>query len=213
MNQPQINRLEMYKATNAYLDNNTAIWSAIPIVSRYKNNLVQIIDQIKQSAQDQEAAKVYLSASLKDLKLQVSDKIDILDDALEAYADDIGNHELLALSSNNKTSYYALPHEDFESKAKNVIGLLEDNLKELKDFGIYQEQLEDVKSSFNLFQDRRGKPRAYQIASRVATLSLEDLMLEADQAIEKLDKVMSRFRRSNVTFFNGYTAARVIVDH
>jgi hypothetical protein len=37
-------------------------------------------------------------------------------------------------------------------------------------------------------------------------------MDEGDKALEKLDRVMKRFKRSNSTFFNGYQAARTIVD-
>ena len=74
------------------------------------------------------------------------------------------------------------------------------------------EQVEDVKLQFNEFQSQRGKPRAYKIASRVATQNLEDLFEEADGYLKKLDKVMKRFKRSNATFFNGYLAARVTID-
>ncbi|MEO9483139.1 MAG: hypothetical protein ABJG47_06825 [Ekhidna sp.] len=60
MNKRQINKLEMMRATNAYLDSNSSIWNAIPIASSYKTGLAKAIDQIRTSAKDQEAAKVFI---------------------------------------------------------------------------------------------------------------------------------------------------------
>ncbi|WP_420578493.1 hypothetical protein [Ekhidna sp.] len=212
MRQSQINRLEMMQDTNTYLDANTAIWSAIPILTTYKSELSQIIDDIRQSAQDQEAAQVFISKSTRELKLTIAEKMDILDDILEAYAADTGNSELEAKANNSKSDYWQLPNEDFETKVKNVIDLLEANVADMADYGFTQEQIDDAKLSFGTYQDRRGKPRSYQIASRIATTSIDDLMKEATVVLEKLDRVMKRFKRSNTTFYSGYVAARTIVD-
>lgn len=211
MRQIQINRLEMFEATNLYLDQNAAIWSAIPILSRYKNSFTQTIEGIKRSALDQDASQIALGGTIRELKQVIADKMDILDDVLEAYADDTENAELLAQASNSRSDYFRLSHEDFETKTKNVIGLLESHVDSMVDYGVSVEQIEDAKVSFNLFQDKRGKPRGYQIASRVATQNLEDLFEEGNVLLQKLDKVIARFRRSNVMFFNGYQAARYIV--
>ena len=43
MNQKQINRLEMFQATNDHLDTNPEVWSAIPIVGTYKNQLFAFV--------------------------------------------------------------------------------------------------------------------------------------------------------------------------
>ena len=149
---------------------------------------------------------------MQELKIRIAEKMDILDDILEAYADDTENAELLARASNSKRDYIRLPHEDFETKTKNMIDLLEANVAEMGDYGFTQEQIDDAKLSFGTYQDRRGKPRSYQIASRIATTSIDDLMKEATVVLEKLDRVMKRFKRSNTTFYSGYVAARTIVD-
>ncbi len=211
MQQSQINRLEMFEATNLYLDHNAAIWNAIPILTKYKTALNQVIEGIKQNALDQDSAQITIGGSIRELKQVIADKMDILDDSLEAYADDMNDSELLAQASNSKSDYFRLSHEEFETKTKNVIGLLEKNVDAMADYGMTVEQIEDVKTNFNSFQEKRGMPRAYQIASRIATQSLEELFEEGNKALTRLDKVMSRFRRSNVTFYIGYEAARHIV--
>lgn len=172
MTRNQINRLEMYQATNSYLDSNAAVWSAIPIINTYKTAFVQTIQGIQETSQKQESAQVYLSTSLRQLKHQIAQKMDILDDTLEAYAADTENSELLARAANSASDYFRLSNEDFEIKTKNVIDLLDSNLAAMADYNMSEAQIEEVKTTFGLFQYMRSTPRSYRIQSRTATADL-----------------------------------------
>ncbi|MEO1254321.1 MAG: hypothetical protein AAFY41_05480 [Bacteroidota bacterium] len=213
MNQSQINRVEMLETTNTFLDTNTAVWSAIPIANNYKIELNQLIAGIKSAAQDQEAAQVTVGGSIQNMKRQLSDKLDILDDSLEAYAADKEMAELAAQADNSMRDYLRLPHTDFQSKVKNMLDLLDGHVADMADYGLTQVQIDEVKDSFGAFEEQIGKPRSYQIASRIATQSLDDLFKEAIKITEKLDRIMKRFKRSNSSFYNGYLASRMIVDN
>lgn len=213
MNQRQINRLEMFQATNSYLDDAPTIWSGIPVIATYKKDLADVIDAIRTSAKDQDAAQVFISSSIRQMKRQIAEKMDIFDDILEAYAEDAGNMELQTQAGNTKSDYYRLPNEDFETKTINTISLLEQHLENMKDYGLLQDEVEDVKVSFGVFQERVGKPRSYQVASRIATQSLEGLIDQGSDILNRMDKVMKRFKRSNSGFYNGYLAARTIIDN
>ncbi|MEQ8470980.1 MAG: hypothetical protein RIC35_07340 [Marinoscillum sp.] len=138
--------------------------------------------------------------------------MDILDDTLEAYAEDTENTELLAQASNTVTDYFSLTNEEFEIKTKNMIDLLDARVAEMVDYGMTAPQIEEVKTSFGLFQDKRGTPRSYRIASRIATSDLVTLFAEANTTVGRLDKVLKRFKRSNTSFYQGYLAARTIVS-
>ncbi len=212
MNRDQINRLEMFQATNTYLDAQVEVWTAIPIVSTYKTALVTLIQEIESTSLEQDAAQVFIGSSLRALKRQIALKMDILDDTLEAYAEDTENAELLAQASNTVTDYFSLTNEDFEIKTKNMIDLLDASVAEMADYGMTAPQLEEVKTSFGLFQDKRGTPRSYRIASKVATSDLVTLFAEANITVNRLDKVLKRFKRSNASFYQGYLAARTIVS-
>lgn len=213
MNQNQINRLEMLEATNAYLDEKAAVYSAIPVIINYKNDLVNLILAIREAAQKQDEAQVFIGQSKNQLKRLISEKMDILDDTAEAYAADTENAELLSMVSNTMTSYYQLPNEAFETKVKSVIEVMETHVKAMKDYGMTKGMIDDVKLQFDLFGELRGKPRAYRVASRIATQDLEGLFKDAITITQKLDNVMKRFKRSNVSFYNGYLAARTVVDN
>ncbi|MCV9385524.1 hypothetical protein [Reichenbachiella ulvae] len=211
MTKDQINRLEMGQATNSYLDGHAAVWSSIPIINNYKSVLTQSILGIEKAALEQESSKVYISASVRDLKYQIAQKMDIMDDIQEAYASDTNNAELLSQSTNSASDYFRLSHEDFEIKTKNMIDLLEQNVEAMADYGLSTDQIEEVKTSFATFQDKRGVPRSYQIQSRVATESLASLFDEMNKTLERMDNVLKRFKRSNPSFYAGYQAARHIV--
>ena len=211
MRQNQINRLEMYQATNDYLDAQNAVWSAIPIIGNYKNQLSGIITSVKDAAADQADAQIFIGKSINALKRQIASKLDMLDDILEAYALDNDNAELAQQASNSTTDYYSLSHEDFEIKAKQVVGLLETHLAAMADYGMTAEQIEDAKLDVDEFLAKRGKPRAYQVASRVATQDIDQLFKDGTAVTEKLDRVLKRFKRANASFYNGYIAARKVV--
>ena len=213
MKQTQINRLEMLEATSTYLDEEAGIYSAIPIIVKYKNDLVNLIVSIKAAAKEQNAAQVFIGQSKNQLKRLISEKMDILDDTAEAYAGDTENAELLSVASNSMSDYYKLPNEAFETKVKNMIELMETYVKDMKAYGMAQEMIDDVKLQLNQFSEQRGKPRAYKVASRIATEDLKALFKELTTVTEKLDSVMKRFKRSNTSFYNGYLAARTVVDN
>lgn len=211
MTKDQINRTEMFEATNGYMDRNAGVWSAIPIVNTYKSRFSEIITSIKKHAKDQESANISLGGSTREMKHQLSIKLDILDDTLEAYADDTENAELLSKASNSMSDYFRLSNEDFETKGQNILNILTEHVTDMADYGTSPEQIEEVKISFDNFLESRGKPRAYQIESRIATQSLKDLIKEGNTVLEKMDKVLKRFKRTNPSFHNGYLAARTIV--
>lgn len=213
MNKKQINKLEMAIATNTYLDTQASVWNAIPIINNYKTSLIQTIQGIHDSSQEQESSQVFIGSSLRELKQQVAQKMDILDDTLEAYAADTENAELLSKATNSTSDYFRLSNEDFEIKTKNTIDLLEGHVENMADYGMSADQVEEVKTTFALFQDKRGVPRSYQIQSRIATQSLVDLFTEVSKNLTRLDNVLKRFKRSNASFYLGYTAARTIINN
>lgn len=203
----------MLEATSNYLDRKAHVYSVIPIFPKYKNDLVNLIANIKTAAKKQDEAQVFISQSKNELKRLISEKMDILDDTAEAYAEDTGNAELLSKVSNAMTHYYQLPNEDFEIRVKNVIELMEAHVEAMADYGMTQEMIDDVKLQFDFFEEMRGKPRAYRVASRIATQDLEGLFKDATTVTKKLDNVMKRFKRSDASFYRGYLAARTVVDN
>ncbi|MEP5613514.1 MAG: hypothetical protein ABJP45_14780 [Cyclobacteriaceae bacterium] len=210
MNQTQASQIEMYEATNEYLDRHSNLWSSIPIIGNYKNYLSIIISNIRQiTSIPKEEPR--MNGELRTLKMQLADKMDMLDDVMETYALDIDDKKLFEQSANTHSDYIKLPSDKFELKVRQVIALLERHVAEMADYGINSEQIEDAKLCFNTYQRKVGKPLSYTIDSRIVAQDLDGLFIEANIYLAKLDNVMLRFRRANTQFFLGFQATRQIV--
>ena len=213
MKSTQASKLEMFKAVQTYLDNQTAVWSTIPILTGLKNEFDNLLDDIDSTASDQESARVYMGKNKTTQKRVVAEKTDILNDALEAYAAIEGNAELEQKAAKTFSDLYKLRNLDFDTVVKETIRLLEQHLTDLAGYGVTAEQITDLKNSFDQFLSLQGKPRQFRIAEKQATTGLEDLFINTTELLNnKIDKLMTRFKRSNTNFYNGYLAARVIVD-
>lgn len=208
---PSLTReLEMLEQTNAYLDDNIAIWISIPIINQYKNKIHQLTLAVETVLVDE--PRQHTGQNILHLKKQIADKMDILDDTLEAYADDIGNESLREKANNHYSDYFRLTYDDFVPKVQSMIDLLEENIDHMADHGIVHDQIDDVKLNLDEYQLSLNKQPTYNMAKELSKHSIKEYLDEADEYAYKLDKVMKRFKRSHVTFYNGYLAARTLPE-
>lgn len=212
MTQKQINRLEMFKAVQTYMDNNTATWSTIPIVVALKNEFDTTVSALAQSAAQQEGARIFLGVDKTTQKQLVSKKADILNDALETYAILNENKELLKKAAKTYSDLYKLRNNEFDIAINETIALLVQHLANLADYGVTEGQITDLQNSMDIYLELSGKPRQYRIKEKNATQSLAELFAASGDLLnKKLDKMITRFKSTDPNFYNGYQAARIIV--
>ena len=113
---------------------------------------MEINNSVKETALRQKAAQVYISKSQQELKKSIAEFMGITDDSLELYAEEIGDVELLSKATNSVSDYSRLPNEEFEVKVKSMIEILDIHLPNMAEFGFSSDELENVKSDFNVFQ-------------------------------------------------------------
>lgn len=204
----------MYDAVSSYLDSKSALWASIPKVGEFKNEFTAVIAQIETVQYAQQEAQVYLGKTKTQIKSVVAQKADILNDTLEAFALVTGDKKLHNQMDATYSDLYKLRNADFSPAVQAIIAAAEGNVEVLTtEYGVASEQIEDLKTNLDEFLAINGQPRAYRVASVEATTSLELLFDEADSILDnKLDKIMSLFKRRDPGFYTGYIAARVIVD-
>lgn len=214
MRKNHINRAEMMDAVITYMDENIGVWSPVPIIGAFLGELKEVLGEISEHKEAQQAAKVFIQNNKKEQKKYVARKADILNDSLFAYAGVVENVVLENKSDKSYTDFYKLANANFITEIKETIELLEDHLADLKDYGVSKGQINDLKESFDNFLDLNGQPRQFRISSKVATESLDELFKKSTIVLEKkLDKVLTRYKNTNPTFYKGYQAARVVVDN
>lgn len=215
MNKNQINRKERNDAVVIFLDDNVLKWNTISKVGEFKNDFELNNTQIEAAQVAQHDAQVKLGKNKKQLKKIIADKGDIVNDALEAFAGVTDNHELESKMASTASQLNHLKNEDFVVSIKEIVTEVTNHKDALiAEYGVTDAQITDLQTDLNGFQNILGKPRAYQISSIQATKDLESLFKESDLILKtKLDKVMKIFKRRDTNFYNGYLAAREIVDN
>lgn len=214
MNKDQINQKEMYDTVISFLDANSPLWTSIPKVGEFKTAFAGFVAQINDAQYAQQEAQVFLGRNKTQLKSTVAQKADILNDSLEAFALVTGNDELANQMATTYSDLNRMRNADFIPAVKQIIAAAEENMEVLTtEYGVTAGQLDDLKADLDGFLALNGQPRAYRVASVQATKDLELLFAEAKTAVEQLDKVMTIFKRRDLNFYNGYQAARVIVDN
>ena len=201
----------MLEQTNTYLDDHIAVWISVPIINQYKNKVHQLTIAIEKMLKDE--PHIHTGQNILHLKKQIADKMDILDDTLEAYADDVGDEALKQQANNHYTDYFRLTYDDFLSKVVSVIDLLEANIDNMANYGIVQDQIDDVKLNLDEYQISLNKEPTYDLSKKLASHTVSEYLDEAGVFADKLDKVMKRFKRSHTTFYNGYLAARTVIEY
>lgn len=215
MNQEQINRKEMHDSTLLFMDSNTGKWSSIAKVGLFKSELSEVNTKIEMAMEAQADAQVFIGKNKTQLKHTIASKADILNDALEVMADLSGNIKLAQQMADSESSLFRLKNEVFISRIKLIVKKAEKHQEELiNDFGVTEAQITDLKTDLDSFLGMNGLPRAYRVASDVATQDLKILFTETlDILTNKLDRVMKIFKRRDISFYNGYLAARTIIDN
>lgn len=205
----------MYDTVIAFLDTHAEKWSSIPKVGEFKNEFSNSVVQIDEAQRAQMDAQVFVGKNKKQLKSTIAQKADILNDSLEAFALVTGDRKLVGKMSKSYSDLNRMRNNEFIPAVKEVITEVENHSDPLQtEYGVAAEQVEDLKNDFDDFLAINGQPRAYQIASVQATKELGQLFDDASGTLEnKLDKVMKIFQRRDANFYNGYLAAREIVDN
>lgn len=214
MDQRQINKLDMYQAVLTFMNSHTSIWSGVPKLVTFKNEMEELLIQIQENKDSQEASRVFMGANKTTQKRFVSEKADILNDTLEAYAAIENNAVLEQKAAKSFSDLYRLRNQDFITVITETVSLLDQNVEPLEEYGVTPDQITDLKNSFDNFLTLTGEPRQYRIAQKQATTSLSELFEQTTALLnDKMDKVMKRFKSANTNFYTGYLSARSIVDN
>jgi len=200
--------LEKLATALSYLDTHKEIWMAVPIVNTYRNHLAEAINSVKEELSDTSEKLDFGSGTLQQLRITIAEKMDVLDDILEAYAEDIADKKLLDEAKNSKSDYLRLTNDGFERKVNEVFHLLKSHQQALADYGMTKEHMDDVEKDFTDYQDKRANPVSATKSIDQNSTQIRLLLEEGDQAFDRLSKVMVSFRSSNQAFYRGFQAIK-----
>lgn len=213
MNQNESKYYNMYVQVQRQMDAGIDKWTGVPAIVRQKNALDENIQLIKEKDQAQSGETMGVTATKNDLKYQVAQKAAIICGGLYAYASETGNLELEQASNYTANGLQRLSDNAFAQKVDAIMTLATEHMDDLADMGVTEDQITEVKTSLDDFREKIGMPRTLTINRSTASLELDELIKETTAILNnRLDRLMVRYKLTDIAFYEGYERARMLLD-
>jgi hypothetical protein len=212
MNRDQFNRTGMFSTVSAYMDQNKAVWGGVKAVNDTVTDLNAGIAAIAESAGKQQAPTSGVADEKGHVRLSFEEKILEIASQLSALAEVKQDANLAARVELTLSSLDKMADDELEETGKRVSALATGNLAALADYGIAQADVAALDGFRTQFHGVKSAPRT-AIAGRAGeTATLPELISNTTSILRnRLDKQMTKFKKSNPEFYAGYQSARVIV--
>lgn len=213
MNKTKTNHYRMFLATQECLDSNSPLWNMIPMLLTSKNNFDELIQRIadvnEKTISNSKAITVDKAKALQNLV----EKAVTISGILQAFAAITGNIKLAGKVSITKSDITKIRETDVEAVIAPIIKAARNRLAELVDYGLSEDMVLELETSLDDFNTQIGQPRTVRNQAFAAMTLMDELFDTANDILKnKLDKLMIRFKFTNIEFYSEYERARTIVD-
>jgi hypothetical protein len=213
MTQDQQNVRTMFDTVLNYLNGKNSIWSGKVAFSDAVTRATAAVGTIDSAADAQQTPTSGVTQDKEAVRNDLEEETLRIADQLSAYAAKNGKLDLGAQVEMTKSSLDKLLDNDLEQTAERVSTLASANIAALADYDITAANVTALDTLRTNFAGKKTAPRQAQTGRATATTSLEEAIRNARSLFRnELDKLMTNFKKTNLDFYNGYFAARVIVN-
>lgn len=212
MNTPQKIKLNMYKAVRNYFSRYQELLNKVTEMKKAFTSLAARVEEIESTGKTQGLSRKGFTEKKKSLRKHVTGLIIKHSSKLTLYGRKTGNKVLLDEIRFKETGLNRLTEVTLVEKARIVWERTEQNLQELSDQNVTAETQKAFQDVINAFNEAISMPRAETSERIKATKTLEVLFSEADLTVSNLDIAVLSVKDEHPEFYNGYKAARVLVD-
>lgn len=203
----------MFKTVRTYMNDNAAVWNALPAAVTAVNDLSAGIDSLNDAVQQQEDTTTGITLDKAALRDALEDRIREVGDAIYAYASTVGNNSLAAQVAVTASELDTMSEQRVDDVATRVFDGGTAELANLGPYGVTQPKLDALDQARQDFQAAKGNPRSEIGEKAGLTATLPQMIRDVKTILRtRLDKLMTAFRLGNPPFYAGYQSARVIVD-
>jgi hypothetical protein len=211
MTKAQSNKLSMFEAVAAVLNNSGQILSGFPIIVTIKTELIALIEKIKNADKTIETASSGKTDAKEEARKKLSALLLTLANSLYVYAKRKSLLDLQAICYVTKSGLKKMKENEFVTEAGTIIDKLNEQKANLADYSVTDEKITELANAYSLFQqsaDTKDTGEAKRIAAHEA---VEDLFEDTMDLLEdELDGLMENIKTTNAEFCNEYYAARII---
>ncbi len=213
MNRDQLNRTGMMSTVSAYMGTNKSIWQGVKAIADTVTALDASIMAINNSAGKQITPVSGATDAKASVRHDYEEKILVVAAQLSALAEVKNDANLAGQSELTLSGLDKLADDDLEETGTRIAGLTTTNLAALADYGITAADVTELNNLTTQFHNVKTAPRTAVAGRAGQTATLPDMIAEATSILRnRLDKLVTRYRKTNPDFYAGYQSARVIVD-
>ena len=213
MNRDQLNRTGMFSTVSAYMGTNKTTWNSVKAIADTVTDLDDGITDINSSAGKQQTPVSGAADAKAQVRHDYEEQILVIASQLSALAEVNGDANLAAQSELTLSALDKLADDDLEETGTRIANLATANLAALADYSITAADVTALTALTTKFHGIKTAPRTAVVDRSSQTTTLPDKIANVTSILRnRLDKLMTRFKKSNPEFYAGYLAARVIVD-
>ena len=213
MNRDQINRTGMFSTVSAYMGTNQPLWNGVKAIGDTMDEVNDGIADISGAVGKQQTPVSGAADAKAQVRHSYEEQILFIANPLAALAEVNSNANLAAQVELTLSALDKLSDSDLEETGKRVSGLATTNLAALVDYAIVKADVAALDALTAQFHTAKTAPRAAVVDRSSQTVTMPDKIANVTSLLRnRLDKLMTRFKKSNPEFYAGYLAARVIVD-
>src|SRR2546422_1190721 len=213
MTQDQDNIRTMFDTTTAFLDNNNSVWGATPAFADALTRAKTAVEQVDSAAAQQQTPIAGVTQDKAQARSALEEKTLEIADQLSALAAANSDMVLASKAEMTTSSLDRLQDNDLEQVAERVVNLANDHATDLSGYGVSASEIAELDSLRTAFAKVKTAPRGAAVGRKTMTESLAEKIASARSIFRnELDKMVTKFKRTNPDFYTGYATARVIVN-
>jgi hypothetical protein len=213
MNNHETNKMSMFGAVNAVLNENKQTVDAMPPLAEAAAKFRQATDEIIQRNSEYlgvaEGAVAAKNGALDDLVQRVFR----LGNAVYALGRKTGNEQYKSAGNMSLSDIEYMREPGVEQYCSKIAGLVKECAAELAIFGIAAEEVVAFDKALDIFRQQVAAKEVKIAESKAARKSLYECFDKADEIlIEDIDTLVELAKIGNPDFYRQYKAARAIRD-
>ena len=213
MTDRQENKLSMYLATNAVLGANNTTWAGVPAFVISQGLFNDKISAISKARQIQETETTGVTEDKAQAREAAVVKATVVAAGVFAYASFEDNNTLKEQVNYSPSELRRSRDTILADRLRLIFNTANDNAAAILDYGISAADLIELDDLTTAYEELLQSPRQAIGERSTAKQELEQLFTDGDKILkEQIDKLMELYRTTEVTFYNKYKSARVIID-
>lgn len=212
MNDRQENKLTMAKTVEAYLTAHAAETAGVPMAATELTNLTNSIAAIDGYRETQEGTSTGTTMDKKVRRDAAIESALVLIGPMKAYAQATDNNTLLAEVDFSKSDLEDQRDTTLAVTLLNIRDAAQANLAAATPYGVTATKITDLTTKRAAYIPYITAPREKITEISVATANIGAEFVAMDEILVRMDGVMENFRYDNVSLYDGYKSARIIVD-